>query len=75
VPLSRINDRFRPLYDVIYGLVFFATSYREGNNTSIGDRIAKITKTILRNSVNNLLKALKSSSYFVEIMRNDFMKR
>jgi hypothetical protein len=37
--------------------------------------IASIAKAILNNPSNNYLEALKSNSYFAEILRNDFMER
>lgn len=55
--------------------MFFATPHRGGKNAGAGDKVAKIAKAILGNPPNNFLEALKSNSYFSDILRNDFLER
>ncbi|TVY82002.1 Protein SERAC1 [Lachnellula suecica] len=73
--LCRMNDRLLPLYKSTYGLVFFATPHRGGKHAGTGALIASIAKGILGNESNNYISALKSNSYFAEILRNTFMER
>lgn len=73
--MCKLSDSLLPLYKATYGLVFFATPHRGGKNAHSGDMIASIAKAILGNESNNLLEALKKSSYFAEILQNDFMER
>ena len=73
--MCKLNDRLLSLYKAAYGLVFFATPHHGGENARSGDMVASIAQAILSNLSNNYLEALKSNSYFAEVMRNDFRER
>jgi len=69
---SRTYER---LLKSVYGLVFFATPHRGGNNTELGDIAARIARFVVRTESNSYLEALRSNTFFAEALRYDFRNR
>jgi hypothetical protein len=69
------GQKFQPLLRSVYGLVFFGTPHRGGNNAVVGRMVASIARAVLGNPTNSYIEALQQNSFFAEAMSYDFNNR
>ena len=70
--LGRIKDRYKPIYEATYGLVFFGTPHRGGNHANVGSSFASVVRAILGGPENSFMHALKKGTFYAEVLDRDF---
>lgn len=70
--LAKLDDTYSQLGNATYGIAFFGTPHRGGNNARLGDVASTIARGILRNPRNNLMEALKGDSIFADSLIQNF---
>ena len=72
IVLGRLNTRYAPISNATYGLVFFGTPHRGGNNAALGEVIASAVRFFLRKPANDYLNILRHNSFLAEGLRKNF---
>lgn len=70
--LGRLDTRYAPVTKTTYGMVFFGTPHRGGNNAGLGEVIASIARFALRKPTNDYLNVLRHNSFLAEVLRKNF---
>ncbi|KAH6683908.1 hypothetical protein B0J14DRAFT_571676 [Halenospora varia] len=69
---AKLNDKYGAIRASTFGIAFFATPHRGGNNATLGNIVAKIAKTVMWNPGNTFMDHLKKNSLFTENLTNEF---
>jgi hypothetical protein len=67
-------DRYAPIYEATYGIVFFGTPHGGGNNAKAGSLAADIARFLASRGANSFMEALKKNSFYGEQNRDDFLQ-
>ncbi|OTB11225.1 hypothetical protein K445DRAFT_26789 [Daldinia sp. EC12] len=66
------NDRtYKSIAESTFGIAFFGTPHRGGNNAGIGGVVANIARSLLGNPSNTFMSAVKEST-FLDLIEDDF---
>ncbi|KAI4601048.1 Serine active site containing protein 1 [Pestalotiopsis sp. 9143b] len=69
---AKHSDTYQNIVNNTYGIIFFGTPHRGGNNAKIGDAFAGVVRRLGRKPKNSFMSALKSDSWFANSITNDF---
>ncbi|KAK7409054.1 hypothetical protein QQX98_008758 [Neonectria punicea] len=72
---SKATDTYKSIQNATYGIAFFATPHRGGNNTALGSIAASIARCALKNPTNTFMEALKKDSLFADDLVQDFRQQ
>ncbi|KAI0423517.1 hypothetical protein F5Y09DRAFT_327184 [Xylaria sp. FL1042] len=61
----KADETYEQIWELTFGLVFFATPHRGGNHAVFGDVVAEIARSMLRNPGNTFMATLKSDSHYL----------
>jgi hypothetical protein len=68
-----VKNLFSPIWKASFGLVFFGTPHRGGNNGVLEEVVGRVAKFFAKDSTDNdLLTCLKPDSLFTEISGQRF---
>ncbi|KAK6952740.1 hypothetical protein Daesc_005034 [Daldinia eschscholtzii] len=66
------NDRtYKSIAESTFGIAFFGTPHRGGNNAEIGGVVANIARSLLGNPSNTFMSAVKEGT-FLDLIEDDF---
>ncbi|KAI0177521.1 hypothetical protein BJ166DRAFT_25120 [Pestalotiopsis sp. NC0098] len=69
---AKHSSVYQSIVNSTYGIIFFGTPHKGGNNAKIGDVFAGIVRTLGGKPKNSFMSALKSDSWFANSITNDF---
>jgi hypothetical protein len=69
---AKLNDKYALIQKATYGIAFFGTPHRGGNNARLGDVAAKVWRGFVGSPTNSFLEALKKDSLYSNELIQDF---
>ncbi|KAI0121807.1 hypothetical protein F4814DRAFT_406604 [Daldinia grandis] len=69
---SSVDRTYEMIGKSTFGIAFFGTPHKGGNNAGIGDVAARIARSLLRNPSNSFMSAIREGSLFLDTIADDF---
>lgn len=70
--IAKQSNVYKSIVDHTYGIIFFGTPHRGGNNARAGDFFIRIVRRIGGRPRNSFMSALKKDSWLASTISSDF---
>ncbi|KAI0846312.1 hypothetical protein F5Y00DRAFT_244189 [Daldinia vernicosa] len=69
---SKTDTTYERIGKSTFGIAFFGTPHKGGNNAGLADVIAKIARSLLGNPSNSFMSAIRAGTLFLDTIADDF---
>ncbi|KAI9924003.1 hypothetical protein MW887_007461 [Aspergillus wentii] len=71
---AKLGEAYCSIYTATFGIAFFGTPHRGSPLARVGDVVAKVVRTVLRNPSNTFLNALKKDDLYANELSSNFQQ-
>ncbi|OJJ41230.1 hypothetical protein ASPWEDRAFT_731886 [Aspergillus wentii DTO 134E9] len=71
---AKLGEAYYSIYTATFGIAFFGTPHRGSPLARVGDVVAKVVRTVLRNPSNTFLNALKKDDLYANELSSNFQQ-